>query len=352
MNFEFSKLAANLKGEYGYFLKKIAEEYTLIPINTNTIFEDNYIALCLVGRFDIPNDLFHVFDKNKDIKARKRICIVDEAPIYVPALFVKNHILENYFDIIYRCLASGCDNVKSFLYLTIQRRYLWADPKTGMNALPIPKNFHISKNRSDKILVLLNNKYRTNEWQNRPSQIEINGEIIPNLLKFRYDVGKWLDTNLPVDLYGDYWKNFKNAKGIYLGNRWNLYRNYKFCFTCENCICDNYVADRLFDVIGSGCIPIYLGGTQVNRMLPKDIFVNIANFKGDYIKVFEYAFDMGYEYFYNNICENIEKLEEKIETRKYVYDLLKLGIEGDATKIIKYMEDKLWWNKKSHLISY
>jgi len=345
MNLHFTKLASVCKSEYGHFYKFIANDYQLIPIDDpNMKFEEDSIIYCLLGNHGVPNDLVNVLDNNINVKTRK-ICVVDESPQYAPVVFVKDHILEKYFDIIYRCTFFTCDQTKSFRFLTLQRRFMWSDPKTGMTSFPIPKNLHVEKNRiEDKFLMILNNKHIQIPIE-RQSDFLLNDNLIKNNLPLRYEIGRYLDKKNKVDLYGTGWENFTNNKGRYLGNRVSIYRNYKFCITMENCVCDNFVSEKIFDAICSGCIPIYKGGPRVKQMLPKDTFICLDDFDDKYERAIEYALDKGYEYFYRNICKNIEKIEEKIESRKYFYDLLKIGIEGDREKIISYLEDKLWWKE-------
>jgi hypothetical protein len=109
------------------------------------------------------------------------------------------------------------------------------------------------------------NEYTFNKFGNR-------GDIIKTLL----------DNNLNIDIYGvemipelkEYAIHFKGN----IGDRYtcdfglskiNKLSEYKFIIICENLFIDGYITEKLSDVLLCNRVPIYFGGPNIHKILPK-----------------------------------------------------------------------------------
>jgi hypothetical protein len=55
---------------------------------------------------------------------------------------------------------------------------------------------------------------------------------------------------------------------------------YKFDLAFENAIAKDYVTEKFFDPLNSGCVPVYLGAPNIDDFAPgKNCFINVADFQ-------------------------------------------------------------------------
>lgn len=128
-----------------------------------------------------------------------------------------------------------------------------------------------------------------------------------NLYKERLDAICWFKKNHPDDLclYGSGWDSsilphflnkrpmrfiFENLYRLMNSHRFNFYKgtvkskksildNSKFSLCYENLSgLNGYVTEKIFDCFLSGCIPIYLGASNIEKYIPSDCFINRNNF--------------------------------------------------------------------------
>jgi alpha(1,3/1,4) fucosyltransferase len=124
------------------------------------------------------------------------------------------------------------------------------------------------------------------------------------LYTYRNNLIKYMNnSNIDFRLYGKKWHNIVPSKNIFdrLVNRFNLGKIYGsrapkcfsgellskkktirssvFTFCIENCVNDDfYISEKFFDSIKYGSIPIYLGCEQVEKLLPKNCFIDLRAF--------------------------------------------------------------------------
>jgi hypothetical protein len=96
------------------------------------------------------------------------------------------------------------------------------------------------------------------------------------------------EPHLLLHTYGPYPFGKKESYLGDLGFRHSNYNNlkkineYLFCYAAE-CISDpfwghNYLTERVFNTFKSKTVLIYFGATNVDELLPSDIFVNVRKF--------------------------------------------------------------------------
>ena len=129
------------------------------------------------------------------------------------------------------------------------------------------KNKNYSKDKIISIIVRKDHYSHYNHLQN-PNTNKINYEERTNL-------GINLSTDERIDIFGTYWEN--NGKNI-KGEVWNKHiglDQYKFSIACENTIQKNYISEKFWDVILTDTVPIYLGCSNINDLLPKECYISL-----------------------------------------------------------------------------
>ncbi len=83
------------------------------------------------------------------------------------------------------------------------------------------------------------------------------------------------------DLYGGYWPEQRVWKGT-IPAKWDTLKQYKFCLCYENMGNQKgYITEKLFDCFVGGCVPIYLGASNVTDVIPKACFIDRRMFASD-----------------------------------------------------------------------
>lgn len=84
------------------------------------------------------------------------------------------------------------------------------------------------------------------------------------------------------DLYGKWWPaTYKTYKGA-VDNKVSYLKYYKFGFAYENIKnIPGYITEKIFDCFQAGCIPVYLGASNVSSYIPKNCFVDRNDFESN-----------------------------------------------------------------------
>ena len=104
---------------------------------------------------------------------------------------------------------------------------------------------------------------------------------------------KWFLENKPEDfqLYGGGWDSIKNELsekaqkaferqyGGYVKDKLKVVSQSKFVLAYENAIQDDYVTEKMYDILQAGAVPIYLGAPNVKQHVPEECFINKNDFK-------------------------------------------------------------------------
>ena len=99
-----------------------------------------------------------------------------------------------------------------------------------------------------------------------------------------------MDWNLPFKKSGSYGRiiNFinkilkkksklKNYEGL-IKNKSDILKKTKFSLCIENSSINGYISDPIFDSFNNGCIPIYLGASNISKYIPENIFIDLRKF--------------------------------------------------------------------------
>ena len=103
----------------------------------------------------------------------------------------------------------------------------------------------------------------------------------------------WLleNTHDQYKLYGNGWnklekelsdkgkKEFKSVYQGYIPNKQDAVKPAKFVLAYENASSDDYVTEKIFDVMVGGSVPVYLGAPNITEYVPADCFIDRKKFK-------------------------------------------------------------------------
>ncbi len=105
----------------------------------------------------------------------------------------------------------------------------------------------------------------------------------------------------------------------------SILKNYRFCVCFENsCNFKGYISEKIFSCFASGCIPIYLGATNIEEYIPKDCFIDYRDFQND-VQLYQFLKLMRketYERYLSNIRAFLQSDRGQIFSKEYLDKLL------------------------------
>lgn len=110
-------------------------------------------------------------------------------------------------------------------------------------------------------------KYSCMVMSNKPYQANDPAELIT----FRYKYIETFKKTLSCDLYGKGWPT-GYATEIAPGYKIEVIKNYKWNICLENYQMKGYLTEKLIECFEAGCIPYYLGATDITKLIPGECF--------------------------------------------------------------------------------
>ncbi len=109
----------------------------------------------------------------------------------------------------------------------------------------------------------------------------------------RAKASKWFLENTPDDfkLYGNGWEHikkelsplaisaFNKQYGGFVEDKNKVVSESKFVLAYENAIHTDYVTEKIYDVLKSGAVPVYMGAPNIESYVPKNCFINKNDFE-------------------------------------------------------------------------
>lgn len=278
-------------------LKKILNEYDWsVDLNYNIKY-----------KFTINNDythaiIFNTFMKNLNIPKKNIIGLAQEPNIF---LNLNNNFL-NYCEknvnkyyignIIYN------NNILKYPFIE-QQSYLFSQLKFIKY-----KNKIFNKNK------IINFVYSNKNNNNKKT-----------LYNYRHILGnEIMKNNLNVDIYGSSTINlkkiYKNNNNIKYPFEWKdidlIYSDYKFSIVIENSINPEYFTEKIIIPLLCGCIPIYIGCSNINKYFGKYVIHLNGNINND-INIIKDILDNP-DKFYKEINRN--EILDIIHLKNVIYD--------------------------------
>ena len=123
-----------------------------------------------------------------------------------------------------------------------------------------------------------------------------------------------------------FWKKPTNYLGI-LENKKEVFKKYKFCFVTENISnVKGYVTEKIWECLSFGVIPIYLGAPDIENLIPRDVFIDLRNFNGDYeslLRFIDNSSDDDLDNYLVNARNFIKNTHEDFSLKNYVKPIIK-----------------------------
>lgn len=144
------------------------------------------------------------------------------------------------------------------------------------------------------------------------------------LYRYRHQLGDTiLKNDIPVDIYGSSTdslkKTYPEKENIKYGFDWRdvhkVYENYKFCIVIENSREPEYISEKIFISLLCGCVPLYLGSTNIDEYF-KDYVLHLSGNIKDDLKLINSIINDPDKY-YKKI--NIEEIKEKIHLKNIIH---------------------------------
>ena len=73
---------------------------------------------------------------------------------------------------------------------------------------------------------------------------------------------------------------YKSYKGI-VRDKSEVYPYYRFALCYENAQVPGYITEKIFDSLRSDCIPVYLGAPNIEKYVPKNVFIDRRQFNSE-----------------------------------------------------------------------
>ncbi len=275
-----------------HYLSRVAREQGISVSTIDTEPLDSYDAIVFL---DYPGDHNRYLKKLIDMKFENLYLFIFENEIIKPDNWNK----ENYrhFRKVFTWRDDIIDNKKLFKFFLPNK---------------LPNTFSLNVSRKSKFCCII----AGNKKNNQP--LELYSERLKAI--------KWFEINHPdhFDLYGKGWDltlpsflgpikpllqpfyhtifpRYISYKGEITSKR-TILEQYQFSICYEN-VRDirGYITEKIFDCFFAGCVPVYLGASNVTDYIPENCFIDKRKFS-DYPELFEFMKRLSDEEYLNYLC--------------------------------------------------
>ncbi|MCH9613802.1 MAG: hypothetical protein SP1CHLAM54_08110 [Chlamydiia bacterium] len=140
---------------------------------------------------------------------------------------------------------------------------------------------------------------------------------IDEIYSLRREGIEFFDGFEDFDLYGYDWQRegYQSYRGS-IPSKYEVLRNYRFSLCFENTQnIEGYITEKIFDCFHVGCVPIYLGASNVSDYIPVNCFIDMRNFTS-FEMLNSYLKNMGKEV-YQEYINNIRDFLQTSAAKKY-----------------------------------
>jgi hypothetical protein len=267
---------------------------------------------------------FNRLDNYRKLHQRENVVIktfmMMEPPAVAPNLYKALPELSRYFNEIYLHNTDGDGYSLENVDVTKLRRLYW--PQPYKNVLDIYWN---NLDRLNKVIVI-NGNHIPRSRRNELYSVRI--EAMVDLADFNiidlYGRGweKWWSYR---SMWSPYWRNYRKLMSIYRGecdSKYEILSKYKFSLCFENMTMKGYVTEKIFDCIYAGTIPLYLGASDIQNLIPTDVYID-CRFFNTWGELYENIMNMSPEDVFN-MREAGRHFIESDEGLKYYNSLINI----------------------------
>lgn len=227
---------------------------------------------------------FNRVDNYRKLYERKNVAIKSfmmmEPPAVAPHLYKALPELSKYFSEIYLHNTDGDGYSLKNIDVTKLRKLYWPQPYKDV--------LKVNWNKTDRLhkIVVINGNHLPRSFHNELYSKRI--EAMVSLADFNivdlYGRGweKWWSYR---SMWAPYFKNYKKLMSIYRGecdSKYEILSQYKFSLCFENMVMKGYLTEKIFDCIYAGTIPLYLGASNIESLVPSEVYIDCRQFKSWY----------------------------------------------------------------------
>jgi alpha(1,3/1,4) fucosyltransferase len=302
-----------------HYLARVARQHGLLISTIDTDPLDSYDAIIFL---DYPGHHNRYLKKLIEMKFENLYLFLFENEIIKP----DNWKQENYrfFKKIYSWRDDIIDNKKIFKFFL-------------PNKIPDTISFDISQKKKFCCMIAGNkkNKQPRELYSERIKAITWFEKNQPALFDL---YGKGWDIKLPSFLslfkpvlqpvYNTFFPCYPSYRGEITSKR-KILEQYKFSICYEN-VSDvpGYITEKIFDCFFAGCVPIYLGASNITDFIPNNTFIDKRKFS-DYSELFNYMHELPFD----DYMHYLQAIEDFIRSEK----ILPFGAEYFVNLIINEM---------------
>ena len=219
-------------------------------------------------------DNYRKLYRRKDVKLAG--FLIMEPPVVAPHLYRALPDLTRNFERVYVHNTEGDGYSLKGVDRTRLRTFKWPQPNRG-----VLEPYWSASKRKNRIVVINGNHIPRS----------LNGELYSKRISAMASLAR----SNSVDLYGrgwekwwsyrsmwpPYWFNFRTLMSIYRGScdsKYDVLSQYRFSLCFENMAMKGYVTEKIFDCFYAGCVPLYLGATNIQELIPSEAYVDCRQF--------------------------------------------------------------------------
>jgi len=228
---------------------------------------DSYFSLGMLGNY-------RQLIGNKNINLAG--FIIMEPPAVAPRLYKVLPEITKYFDCVYLHNVHGDGYSLKGVDRSKLRKFYWPQPFSDV--------LQPSWSREDRLerIVVINGNHLPRSFSRElySKRIAAMAALAPLNNVDLYGRG-WSAWWSHRSMWPPYWMNYRKLMSVYRGScesKYDVLAKYKFSLCFENMAMEGYVTEKIFDCFFAGCVPLYLGATDIDRLIPQDTYIDCRQF--------------------------------------------------------------------------
>lgn len=202
--------------------------------------------------------------------------VIFEPPVVDPRLYKALPELTAAFERVYVHNTTGDGYSLEGVDTSKLRQLYWPQPRDE-----VIKSYWERTERLNRIVVINGNhipRKVANELYSK--RIEAMADLAKLGIVDLYGRG-WAKWWSRASMWLPYWKHRKTLMSIYKGaceSKYEVLSQYKFSLCFENMIMKGYLTEKIFDCLYTGTVPLYLGASDIQGLIPEDIYIDCRKF--------------------------------------------------------------------------
>ena len=161
----------------------------------------------------------------------------------------------------------------------------------SINISPLVQAESVDKSAKNRFQYIFNQaKYELGKFFSKSFKKSLENELHTK----RWEAIEYFGKSQKIELYGAGWNQYERFPSTWRGVMQTIipsvYRgqcedkiytisNYKFVLCAENTRYDGYVTEKIIDCFIAGTIPIYIGAPDIEKFIPKNLFIDLRRYK-------------------------------------------------------------------------